>query len=293
MKDICCIGHLTRDKIITPQSTVYMAGGTSFYFAHALNHLPQGKVEFQLVTKVGEESMTEIEKMRQEGIDVVCHPSRHSVYFENKYGADTNRRTQRVLAKADPFTIKEVEQLEARVFHLGSLLADDFPIEVVETLSRKGLISIDVQGYLREVSGESVHPCAWNDKEQVLAMTDILKLNEYEMQVITDSNDPHTVATKLARMGVREVVLTFGDYGSLIYADDQFFEVPAYKPQHLVDATGCGDTYSAGYLYCRSQGMSYAESGRFAAAMCTLKLEQHGPFSRSIAEVEAIMKRNA
>ena len=124
-------------------------------------------------------------------------------------------------------------------------------------------------------------------------MTDILKLNEYEMQVITDSNDPHTVATKLARMGVREVVLTFGDYGSLIYADDQFFEVPAYKPQHLVDATGCGDTYSAGYLYCRSQGMSYAESGRFAAAMCTLKLEQHGPFSRSIAEVEAIMKRNA
>ena len=293
MKDICCIGHLTRDKIITPQSTVYMAGGTSFYFAHALNHLPQGKVEFQLVTKVGEESMTEIEKMRQEGIDVVCHPSRHSVYFENKYGADTNRRTQRVLAKADPFTIKEVEQLEARVFHLGSLLADDFPIEVVETLSHKGLISIDVQGYLREVSGESVHPCAWNDKEQVLAMTDILKLNEYEMQVITDSNDPHTVATKLARMGVREVVLTFGDYGSLIYADDQFFEVPAYKPQHLVDATGCGDTYSAGYLYCRSQGMSYAESGRFAAAMCTLKLEQHGPFSRSIAEVEAIMKRNA
>ena len=293
MKDICCIGHLTRDKIITPQSTVYMAGGTSFYFAHALNHLPQGKVEFQLVTKVGEESMTEIEKMRQEGIDVVCHPSRHSVYFENKYGADTNRRTQRVLAKADPFTIKEVEQLEARVFHLGSLLADDFPIEVVETLSRKGLISIDVQGYLREVSGESVHPCPWNDKEQVLAMTDILKLNEYEMQVITDSNDPHTVATKLARMGVREVVLTFGDYGSLIYADDQFFEVPAYKPQHLVDATGCGDTYSAGYLYCRSQGMSYAESGSFAAAMCTLKLEQHGPFSRSIAEVEAIMKRNA
>ena len=293
MKDICCIGHLTRDKIITPQSTVYMAGGTSFYFAHALNHLPQGKVEFQLVTKVGEESMTEIEKMRQEGIDVVCHPSRHSVYFENKYGADTNRRTQRVLAKADPFTIKEVEQLEARVFHLGSLLADDFPIEVVETLSRKGLISIDVQGYLREVSGESVHPCPWNDKEQVLAMTDILKLNEYEMQVITDSNDPHTVATKLARMGVREVVLTFGDYGSLIYADDQFSEVPAYKPKHLVDATGCGDTYSAGYLYCRSQGMSYAESGRFAAAMCTLKLEQHGPFSRSIAEVEAIMKRNA
>lgn len=297
MKDICCIGHLTRDKIITPESTVYMAGGTSFYFAHALNHLPQGDVSFQLVTKVGEESMPEIEKMSREGIDVVCHPSRHSVYFENKYGADTNRRTQRVLAKADPFQRQEVEQLEARVFHLGSLLADDFPIDVVETLSGKGLISIDVQGYLRETiptdadGAWSVRACSWKDKERVLAMTDILKLNEYEMQVITDSNDPHTVARRLAALGVREVVLTFGDYGSLIYADDRFFEVPAYKPQHLVDATGCGDTYSAGYLYCRAQGMSYAESGRFASAMCTLKLEQHGPFSRTISEVEAIMQR--
>lgn len=292
MKDICCIGHLTRDKIITPESTVYMAGGTSFYFAHALNHLPKGNTSFQLVTKVGEESMPEIEKMRQEGIDVLCYPSRHSVYFENKYGADTNRRTQRVLAKADPFTLEEVQSLEARVFHLGSLLADDFPIEVVEALSKKGLISIDVQGYLRDVQGESVHPCQWVGKEHVLAMTDILKLNEYEMQVITDSNDPHTVARKLASMGVREVVLTFGDYGSLIYVDDQFYEVPAYKPQHLVDATGCGDTYSAGYLYCRAQGESPLESGKFAAAMCTLKLEQHGPFSSDVQAVRAVMQRN-
>ena len=289
MKDICCIGHLTRDKIITPESTVYMAGGTSFYFANALNRLPQ-EVSFQLVTKVGEESMPEIEKMRDAGIDVLCFPSRHSVYFENKYGADTNRRTQRVLAKADPFTLKEVESLEAKVFHLGSLLADDFPVEVVEALSSKGLISIDVQGYLRNVHGESVHACQWEGKEKVLAMTDILKLNEYEMQVITDSNDPHTVARKLSDLGVREVVLTFGNYGSLIYSNGEFVEIPAYKPRRVVDATGCGDTYSAGYLYCRSQGMSCKESGKFAAAMCTLKLEQHGPFSRTIDDVRSVMR---
>ena len=288
MKDICCIGHLTRDKIITPESTVYKAGGTSFYCANALNRLPQ-EVSFQLVTKVGEESMPEIEKMREAGIDVLCFPSRHSVYFENKYGADTNRRTQRVLAKADPFTLKEVESLEAKVFHLGSLLADDFPPEVVCSLKERGLISVDVQGYLREVRGESVHACPWKGKEEILAMTDILKLNEYEMQVITDSNDPHTVARKLSDLGVREVVLTFGNYGSLIYSNGEFFEIPAYKPRRVVDATGCGDTYSAGYLYCRSQGMSCKESGKFAAAMCTLKLEQHGPFSRTIDDVRSVM----
>jgi hypothetical protein len=33
-KDICCIGHLTQDKIITPKSEVFMTGGTAFYMAY-------------------------------------------------------------------------------------------------------------------------------------------------------------------------------------------------------------------------------------------------------------------
>ena len=290
MKDICCIGHVTRDKIITPRQTVNMAGGTSFYFAYGMNQLPK-KVSFQLVTKVGEGSMPEIEKMRQAGIDVECFKSRHTVYFENKYGHDSNRRTQRVLAKADPFTVEEMQHLDARIYHLGSLLADDFSPEVVECLSKKGLVSIDVQGYLREVRGEKVYAVDWKDKEKILNVTDIVKLNEYEMEVIAGTNDPRAVARKLASLGVKEVVLTFGDYGSLIYAEDKFYEIPAYPPVELVDATGCGDTFSTGYLYCRSQGMGYEESGKFAAAMCTLKLEHSGPFHHSIEDIQKVMVR--
>lgn len=290
MKDICCIGHVTRDKIITPRQTVNMAGGTSFYFAYGMNQLPK-KVSFQLVTKVGEGSMPEIEKMRQAGIEVECFKSRHTVYFENKYGRDSNRRTQRVLAKADPFTVEEMQHLDARIYHLGSLLADDFSPEVVECLSKKGMVSIDVQGYLREVRGEKVYAVDWKDKEKILSVTDIVKLNEYEMEVIAGTNDPRAVARKLASLGVKEVVLTFGDYGSLIYAEDKFYEIPAYPPVELVDATGCGDTFSTGYLYCRSQGMSYEESGKFAAAMCTLKLEHSGPFHRSIEDIQKVMVR--
>ena len=290
MKDICCIGHVTREKIITPRQTVNMAGGTSFYFAYGMNQLPK-KVSFQLVTKVGEGSMPEIEKMRQAGIDVECFKSRHTVYFENKYGHDSNRRTQRVLAKADPFTVEEMQHLDARIYHLGSLLADDFSPEVVECLSKKGLVSIDVQGYLRKVRGEKVYAVDWKDKEKILSVTDIVKLNEYEMEVIAGTDDPRAVARKLASLGVKEVVLTFGDYGSLLYAEDKFYEIPAYPPVELVDATGCGDTFSTGYLYCRSQGMGYEESGKFAAAMCTLKLEHSGPFHHSIEDIQKVMVR--
>ena len=288
MYDICSIGHITRDKIITPQRTVYMAGGTSFYMSYGISRLPQ-KVSYQLVTKVGEGQMPEVDKIKQLGLDVICYPSQHTVYFENKYGANSDNRTQRVLAKADPFTVEEMKPLQARIFHLGSLLNDDFSAEVVEFLSEKGLISIDVQGYLREVRDEEVHAISWEEKEKILKHTDMLKLNEHEMKVITNSDNPRTVAEKIAAMGVKEVIITLGSYGAVIYADRKFYEIEAYKPREIVDATGCGDTFSTGYLYCRAQGIGYEEAGKFAAAMCTLKLEHSGPFDKSIEDIQNVI----
>lgn len=288
MKDICCIGHITKDKIITPRQTVYMAGGTSFYFSYAFSHLPQN-VSFQLVTKLGEGEMKSVEDMRQAGIDVQVYPSRHTVYFENKYGENQNDRTQRVLERADPFTVDEMREVNAGVYHLGSLLSDDFSTEVVKYLSTKGRISIDAQGYLREVRGEKVYPIDWAEKREILAHTDIIKVNEHEMEVITGLTDPRAAAKCLAEWGVKEVCVTLGSKGSIILAEGKFYDIPAYEPKEIVDATGCGDTYSAGYLWCRAQGMGFEESGKFAAAMCTLKLEHSGPFDGSIDDVRRVM----
>lgn len=290
MKDICCIGHITKDKIVTPNRTVYMAGGTSFYFSYAINQLPKD-VTFSLVTAMDPTEKEPVEKMLKAGIDVSMNASRNTVFFENIYGENQNERKQRVLAKADPFTIQQLEHVDAKVFHLGSLLADDFPTEVVEYLSSKGRISIDVQGYLREVRDEKVYPIDWKEKLKVLKHTYYLKVNETEMETITGLKDAHEAAKLIHAWGVTEVIITLGSEGSLVYVDDKFYEIPAYPPHEVVDATGCGDTYSAGYLYKRLQGATPTEAGKFAAAMCTIKLEHNGPFNRSIDDVEKIIKK--
>lgn len=290
MKDICCIGHITKDKIVTPNRTVYMAGGTSFYFSYAINQLPKD-VTFSLVTAMDPTEKEPVEKMLKAGIDVSMNASRNTVFFENIYGENQNERKQRVLAKADPFTIQQLEHVDAKVFHLGSLLADDFPTEVVEYLSSKGRVSIDVQGYLREVRDEKVYPIDWKEKLKVLKHTYYLKVNETEMETITGLKDAHEAAKLIHAWGVTEVIITLGSEGSLVYVDDKFYEIPAYPPHEVVDATGCGDTYSAGYLYKRLQDATPTEAGKFAAAMCTIKLEHNGPFNRSIEDVEKIIKK--
>ena len=291
MKDICCIGHITKDKIVTPHRVVYMAGGTSFYFAYAINQLPND-VSFSLVTSMDPTETEPAEKMRQAGIDVTLNASRNTVFFENIYGENQNERKQRVLAKADPFTIEQLEHVDAKVYHLGSLLSDDFSNEVVEYLAKKGKVSIDVQGYLREVRDEKVYPIDWKDKLKVLKNTYYLKVNEIEMETITGLKDAHEAAKLLHSWGVTEVIITLGSEGSLIYVDDTFYEIPAYAPHEVVDATGCGDTYSAGYLYQRILGATPTEAGKFAAAMCTIKLEHNGPFIRSIDDIHEIISKH-
>ena len=292
MTEICCIGHITRDRIITqdPPNTVYSAGGSAYYVAWALQALPHD-IDFQLVTSVSKEMMPEVEKLREAGIRVKAFESPDNVFFENKYGKNMDNRTQRVLAKSTPFTLEQLEGVEARVFHLGTLLADDFAPEVVEYLATKGDVSIDVQGYMRYVKGEQVYSTEWNDKLRLLKHTAILKVNEWECQTLTGITDPFVAAEQIHAWGVREVIITLGCGGSIIYAEGKFYETPAYAPRKLVDATGCGDTYSAGYLYARAKGMSYEESGRFAAAMCTLKLEHTGPFDRTIDDVHDVLSR--
>lgn len=287
MTEICCIGHITLDKIITPHLETYMPGGTAFYFAHALSHLDHSG--FKLLTSVGKDELKAVDDIRSLGIDVEVIPSRRSVFFENKYGEDLNDRTQRVLAKADPFTVDNLKDANARIFHLGTLLADDFSLEAIKMLSTRGIVSVDAQGYLREVRGEKVFPVDWSDKVEALKHIHILKANEKEMETLTGETDPRKAAGKLAAWGCREVLLTLGDHGSLILADGEFFNIPAYPTDKVTDATGCGDTYMAGYLYSRSKGAAYAEAGRFAAAMCTLKLAHTGPFTGTEDDVRKLM----
>ena len=284
--DICCIGHLTLDKIVNPHETVYMSGGASFYFSHAVSNL---ETDYMLVAGLAESEIKAVENLREKGINVKTMFCANSHYFENTYSENQDNRTQRVLAKADPFTLDAMEGVEAKYFHVGALLADDFSVEFVKQLSKRGKISIDCQGYLREVRGTQVFPIDWTDKKEVLKYVDVLKANEMEMKVLTGVTDVYEAARILNNWGVKEVLLTLGSMGSVIYDGNKFTMIPAYKAT-VKDATGCGDTYMAGYLFQRAKGSTMEEAAKFAAAMATIKIESFGAFTGTEEDVEYAMK---
>ena len=80
--ELCCVGHITLDKVVTPKNTVHVPGGTSFYFSHAIKHFDD--IDYTLVTALAESEMKTVEELRAEGIDVAVMPSKHNVYWRKQ-----------------------------------------------------------------------------------------------------------------------------------------------------------------------------------------------------------------
>jgi sugar/nucleoside kinase (ribokinase family) len=277
------------DRVVTPQETVQMPGGTSIYFSNAIAALD---VRYALVTSLASHDLGVLTPLQKRGVPVTVFATAHTLFFENIYGDNSDERRQRVLELAEPFTTDQVTTIDASIYHLGTLIAGDIPAQAIEALARKGSVSLDVQGYLRKVENANVVPVDWVEKESVLPHIHFLKANEEELAVLTGQADVDAGARDLLAMGAREVIVTCGSKGSYVYTGRSVYSIPAFMPTILKDATGCGDTYMAGYLYKRCKGAPIQEAGEFAAAMATAKIETSGPFTGTEAAVQQLLLRS-
>jgi adenosine kinase len=75
---------------------------------------------------------------------------------------------------------------------------------------------------------------------------------------------------------VKALIVTRGSQGSEVWRGGDVQQLPAAPAHALVDPTGCGDAYRAGLLYGLAQGMDWETTGRLAAVMGALKIEQSG-----------------
>ena len=285
MYDVCTIAHITKDVNTTPSQVRELPGGTAYYFGSALRDLP---VRHHLITKLSLDDYYLLDDLDRNKVTSI--PSDSSHFYENIYPDYSDHRIQKAHSLAQPFETKDVQGFESTIYHFGPLSKNDTPLSVIRHLKAHGQISIDAQGLLRDIINDQVIPCQWEQKEDGLPLIDIIKVNEEEAATLTGLKDLEKAAKQLAKYGIKEVVTTLGSKGSVILANDEFHSIPAYQPSKIVDATGCGDTYMAGYLFKRAIGKSIIESGTFGAAMATLKLENFGPFNGTEQDVMKVVK---
>ncbi|WP_030172507.1 carbohydrate kinase family protein [Spirillospora albida] len=93
--------------------------------------------------------------------------------------------------------------------------------------------------------------------------------NEEQASAMTGEDDPEKAARALLAEGPASVVVTLGGEGSLVATRDGVHRLPA-RPVEVVDTTGCGDAYCAGFITGLVQGRDVPEAARWGTAAASL-----------------------
>ncbi len=287
MNDITMIGHISRDIMIYKGNEVRLTGGPVIYSSAAAS---KSGINIQVITSASMDADKELDGMRRDGVDVIRLDSKATTSIENIYfTADKEKRKVTLLSQADPFTIETLPDTESIIYHLAGLFRGEIPDNFIPYLAKKGKVGIDTQGLLRCSEEGKLLFKDWDSKKELIPKITYLKTDAAEAEILTGETDREKAAYILASWGAKEVMVTHNTE-VIVLVDGKIYRAP-FTPSNLSGRTGRGDTTFAAYLAWRLDH-DPEESIRYAAALCSIKMESPGPFSGTIEDVKARMEKD-
>ncbi len=286
--DILMLGHISQDVLIDHQNVRQdIVGGAVVYSSFAAGSA--GK-RVKVITKLADNDLHILKNLQHPLVDWDVLPSKQSTSIKNTYfTADKERREVILLSQADPFVLEEV-QAEASIYHLAGLFGGEIPDSLVLPLAKRGKVALDAQGVLRCLDEQkNLVFRDWGRKQELLPYITYFKTDAAEAKILTGLDDRERAARLLYSWGAQEVMLTHNTEVMVCHQGN--IHTAPFTNSNNSGRTGRGDTAFAAYLAWR-QDHDAAESTRFAAALCSLKMEKPGVFRGTLDEVHKRMERD-
>ena len=102
---------------------------------------------------------------------------------------------------------------------------------------------------------------------------DLIFANEAELHSLYQSSDFDTALAQL-RSDVKLGVVTRSEKGCVVASKDGAVAVPAFPVERVVDTTGAGDMFAAGFLFGLVRGAGHQDAGRLGA-LAAAEVIQH------------------
>lgn len=269
------VGHLVLDFVIRSGKVRKSLGGTAAYSSIALKRYG---VDVSIVSRVGHDFPEEyLLFLARNGVDIsyVKLSEFKSTSFKLIYEDGQRRlflasRCGQILPEDLP------EILEYDFIHVGPV-AGEVPLSTLKELRVcKGIISLDVQGYVRSFKNGYVTYFCSRESVESLKYVDIVHGDTDEIMVLGRERSIFRAALKLLEVGPKILLVTRGEKGSYIFSRDKYFYVPAPRPRRVIDPTGAGDVYTAIFVACYVVSENILESAMMASAAASLLVEEPG-----------------
>jgi sugar/nucleoside kinase (ribokinase family) len=115
---------------------------------------------------------------------------------------------------------------------------------------------------------------------------DMLFANEQELKALAGTSDFET-ALDAFRERIPLLVVTCSEHGAIAVHDGERIHVPAHPVEKVVDTTGAGDLFAAGFLAGQARGRSVEESLRIGSMAAAEVISQIG--ARPQADLKGLM----
>jgi sugar/nucleoside kinase (ribokinase family) len=304
MADIVCLGIMVADVVARPVKEIpergrlvlvdrieLHTGGCAVNTAIALARLG---IKTAVIGKVGEDGFGRfiVERLMEEGVDtrgVRSDRSANTSATMVLVAPDGERAFIHYTGTNASFLYEDIDWdiiSEAKILHVaGSLVMPGFDGEPTARAMKRakdmGLITAldtvwDSTGRWLQLVGPS------------LQYTDIFLPSIEEAKMMTGREREEDIASFLLDRGVKIVGLKMGERGCYIRTREEEYRIPAFKVP-VVDATGAGDAFVAGFLAGTLMGWDLRERGRLANAVGAACVMGMGAAS-GLRDLEGTMK---
>lgn len=258
--DFVVIGHLTRDEHADASPTL---GGAVTFASIAARNLDY---RVGILTSAADD-FPEPELLHD--IEIVRIPSATTTTFRNEYAAGKRQQHVHHVARSISAAALPREWRSAKIALLGPV-ADEVDADVARAFSNETLVAVSPQGWMRQWDEAGrVKPRAWTQAADILPHADVLILSEEDLGMYTERLSSYIQLAPL-------VALTRGAEGVTLYRKrERPLDVPAF-PIDVVDLTGAGDSFAAGFLIRLYETNDPLQAARFGNATAGLAIASFG-----------------
>lgn len=279
--DLVVMGHLLKEYIHFPGKKIGpVLGSPCAYSSVAASKLG---VKTAIVTNIGKDMPDNLLTVFNEvgvdtrGIKIGRNTTTNQLIYER-----SGKKKLEFLKKAPKILFKDIplDYLNANIF-LICPIDYEIPISLVKKLHELNrVLIVDVGGY----GGASSTSRSKSIKERLDFLKKIapyfhfIKMGIEDCQCILGraSIDEEEIAVKFINWGCNVCIITCGGQGALAVTKNDKIRLPAF-PAKIIDVTGAGDTFTAGFLseYCRGNRDTQKDV-LFGLATASLVIEKTG-----------------
>jgi sugar/nucleoside kinase (ribokinase family) len=252
---ITVVGSIAYDTVKTPfGERERMLGGAAVHFALAASFFDDVHVVGPVGDDFGEE---QLQVMRARGVDVSDIErvgGGKTFFWQGEYGWDLNSRetldTQ--LGVFEDFSPKLSEGSRASDVLFLANIQPDLQHDVRNQLPHARFVALDSMNLWIDIARDSL--------VRAIASVDCVILNDAELRQLTGMPNLVAAAREIFSWspsppdhaeGIRGpsvVIAKQGEYGAALITREDFFALPAYPLESVIDPTGAGDTFAGGLV---------------------------------------------